>query len=152
GVFEKGAAVDLEFDVSPTAWYFDANGAPTMPYAVLLEAALQPCGWLTAYSGAPLASETDLAFRNLEGTATQLVEILPDAGTLRTHTRCTAVATMPGMFLESFKGTCYLDDVPVYEFTTKFGHFSPEALSNQKGLPTTDADRVWVNAPSDRRE
>ncbi|MDP1569498.1 MAG: beta-ketoacyl synthase N-terminal-like domain-containing protein [Vicinamibacterales bacterium] len=152
GVFEKGAAVDLEFDVSPTAWYFDANGAKTMPYAVLLEAALQPCGWLTAYSGAPLASETDLAFRNLEGTATQLVEILPDSGTLRTHTRCTAVATMPGMFLESFKGTCYLDDVPVYEFTTKFGHFSPEALSNQKGLPTTDADRVWVSASSDRLE
>jgi 3-hydroxymyristoyl/3-hydroxydecanoyl-(acyl carrier protein) dehydratase len=151
GVFEEGAAVDLEFDVSPTAWYFDANGARTMPYCVLLEAALQPCGWLTAYSGAPLASDTDLAFRNLEGTATQLVEVLPGSGTLRTHTRCTAVVTTPGMFLEAFTGTCYLDDVPVYEFTTKFGHFSPEALATQVGLPTTDEDRRWFAAPGARQ-
>jgi hypothetical protein len=28
------------------AWYFEQNGAPAMPFAVLMEVALQPCGWL----------------------------------------------------------------------------------------------------------
>ena len=72
-------------------------------------------------------------------------------GILRTHTQCTSVVTTPGMFLESFKGTCYIGDVPVYEFTTKFGHFSPEALATQVGLPTSDEDRQWVDAASDQQ-
>ena len=36
---------------------------------ILLEAALQPCGWMAAYLGAALTSPTDLCFRNLGGKA-----------------------------------------------------------------------------------
>ncbi len=42
---------------------------PVMPFAVLLEVALQPCGWLAAYLGSALTSPVDLSFRNLGGTA-----------------------------------------------------------------------------------
>ncbi len=35
-------------------WYFAANRQATMPFAVLLEIALQPCGWLAAYLGSAL--------------------------------------------------------------------------------------------------
>src|SRR4029453_13128464 len=31
--------------VPPDAWYFTAARQPVMPYAVLLEVALQACGW-----------------------------------------------------------------------------------------------------------
>ena len=51
------------------AWYFAADRQPAMPFAVLLEVALQPCGWLAAYMGSALTSPDDLHFRNLGGQA-----------------------------------------------------------------------------------
>ena len=36
-----------DYDIPENAWYFSENGAMTMPYAVLMEVALQPCGWLS---------------------------------------------------------------------------------------------------------
>jgi hypothetical protein len=53
-----------------------------MPFAVLLETALQPCGWLAAYVGSALTSEIDLSFRNLGGEAQRQELVRPDAGTL----------------------------------------------------------------------
>ena len=46
-----GTAVTTEFDVDPDAWFFSETPAGTMPWCVLLEAALQPCGWLASYTG-----------------------------------------------------------------------------------------------------
>src|SRR5262249_2821167 len=37
-----------DYDIPADAWYFQENNAATMPYCVLMEAALQPCGWLSA--------------------------------------------------------------------------------------------------------
>ncbi|MBI5239956.1 MAG: type I polyketide synthase, partial [Elusimicrobia bacterium] len=51
-----GGVVDAEYDVPKDAWYFKSNGQPTMPFGVLLEIALQPCGWLAAYVGSALSS------------------------------------------------------------------------------------------------
>ena len=56
-----------------------------MPFAVLLEAALQPCGWLSSYVGSALSVDEELGFRNLDGTGTLLGEVFPDAGTLTTR-------------------------------------------------------------------
>ena len=64
-------ACEAEYDVPPDAWYFAANRCEKMPFAVLLEIALQPCGWLAAYCGSALTSAEDLSFRNLGGKATQ---------------------------------------------------------------------------------
>ena len=47
----EGAHLTAEFDVDPEAWYFRDNPDGTMPYCVLLEAILQPCGWLGSYMG-----------------------------------------------------------------------------------------------------
>ena len=67
-----------EFDIVPDAWYFAADRQDRMPFAVLLEVALQPCGWMAAYMGSALTSEDDLKFRNLGGTA---ASIGPSRGT-----------------------------------------------------------------------
>ncbi|MBW2690546.1 MAG: type I polyketide synthase, partial [Deltaproteobacteria bacterium] len=61
----EGATVTAEYDVPTDAWYFQAGRQPEMPFSVLLEIGLQPCGWLAAYLGSALTSDIDLKFRNL---------------------------------------------------------------------------------------
>ena len=46
-----GTAARAEYDVPADAWYFAADRQDRVPYAVLLEAALQPCGWLVGLHG-----------------------------------------------------------------------------------------------------
>ena len=63
-----GTKIVLDYDIPHDAWYFDSNGAKVMPFCVLLEAALQPCGWLASAVGSAVPETEDLSFRNLDGT------------------------------------------------------------------------------------
>ena len=65
---------------APGRLVFPRERPEDMPFAVLLEVALQPCGWLAAYLGSALTSATDLSFRNLGGTATQYEDVTPGRG------------------------------------------------------------------------
>ena len=150
GSMEAGMEVDVEYDIPAGAFYFDSNGAATMPFAVLLEAALQPCGWLASYMGCALTRPEELAFRNLDGNGTLLVDLLPDSGTLLTRVVSTGTSAIAGMIIVSFEVECSIDGVPVYLMDTVFGFFPEEALRNQVGLPTTDADRAPLIAPAVR--
>ena len=40
--------IEAECDIDPAAWYFKAEKAPAVPISIMLEIALQPCGWLAA--------------------------------------------------------------------------------------------------------
>src|SRR5690606_7453551 len=65
-----GAKAESFYAVPGDAWYFEASRQDTLPFAVLLETSLQPCGWLAAWLGSALAGgDEDLFFRNLEGEA-----------------------------------------------------------------------------------
>jgi acyl transferase domain-containing protein/3-hydroxymyristoyl/3-hydroxydecanoyl-(acyl carrier protein) dehydratase len=129
-----GGAVDAEYDVPRDAWYFKSNGQPTMPFGVLLEVALQPCGWLAAYVGSALSSQTDLSFRNLGGTAVQHEEIGPDAGTLVTTVKMTKNVQSAGMLIQDYDMAVRCNGRLVYEGVTEFGFFSKKALSEQVGV------------------
>jgi 3-oxoacyl-(acyl-carrier-protein) synthase/3-hydroxymyristoyl/3-hydroxydecanoyl-(acyl carrier protein) dehydratase/1-acyl-sn-glycerol-3-phosphate acyltransferase len=150
GSMEHGMEVDVEYDIPPDAWYFDSNGSRTMPFAVLLEAALQPCGWLASYMGCALTRPEELAFRNLDGTGTLLVDLLPSSGTLVTKVKSTAISAIAGMIIVSFDVVCSVDGVPVYRMDTVFGFFPEDALANQVGLPTTEEQRALLEAPASR--
>lgn len=149
GKFEAGAVIEAEFDVPETAWYFDQNGAPTMPYAVLLEAGLQPCGWLASFVGSALGVEDDLSFRNLDGTGTLGAELLPGSGTLRTRVQLLGVSRSGGTVIERFTVECRQDERLVYAMTTVFGFFTAGAFANQVGLPPTPDEQAQLAAPSD---
>ncbi|HUN82537.1 MAG TPA: type I polyketide synthase, partial [Phycisphaerae bacterium] len=126
--------IEGEYDVPPDAWYFASNRQPTMPFAVLLEIALQPCGFLAAYCGSAFTSETDLSFRNLGGRATLHEEVWPNAGTLRTRVRMTDVSRAGGMIIEKFQMEVLRGDRVIYEGDTSFGFFSAAALAQQVGI------------------
>jgi acyl transferase domain-containing protein/3-hydroxymyristoyl/3-hydroxydecanoyl-(acyl carrier protein) dehydratase/1-acyl-sn-glycerol-3-phosphate acyltransferase len=166
GGMEVGSTVEIEYDIPADAWYFAENGAPTMPYAVLLEAALQPCGWLASYIGSALTVDDEVCFRNLDGTAIQHAELFDGAGTLRTKVELTNISKSAGMIIVSFDVACHVSDTDseshtdppsrgaerrVYSMNTVFGFFPPESLSleNQVGQPTTDEQRALLTAESD---
>jgi acyl transferase domain-containing protein/3-hydroxymyristoyl/3-hydroxydecanoyl-(acyl carrier protein) dehydratase len=134
-VMEAGAFAEAQFEVSPDHWYFDSNRQDDVPFAVLLEAALQPCGWISAYVGSALTSQTDLRYRNLGGEATLLgpVDRRPDVITTRAWLE--RVSHSAGMIIQNFRFECFSQTRgKVYAGTTYFGFFSDEALAAQVGI------------------
>lgn len=149
-VLQKGGWVEAHYDVPPDEWYFQANRQPSMAYCILLEAALQPCGWLAAYAGSALRSETDVKFRNLGGTARLIKEVFPNTGTIRMRVRMTDVNEAGGMIIENFDMQVYAGDELIYDGTTYFGFFSAQALAKQVGVRDaalrtyTPSDAEWA--------
>lgn len=131
---EAGGEIVAQYDVPPDAWYFFANRQPTMPFAVLLEAALQPCGWLAAYLGSALTSNEDLSFRNLGGKAIQYAPVGPDASTLTTRVKITKVSRSGGMIIQSYDYCVFAGTRKIYEGDTYFGFFTKSQLANQVGI------------------
>lgn len=148
---KSGSAVEVEYDLPAEQWYFEQNGTHTMPCCVLMEAALQPCGWLALFIGSALTSQGDLLFRNLDGTSTLHQELLPGGGTLRTSVQVVSVSQTAAMIIESFRVECFLDDRCVYEMNTVCGIFPPEAFDTQVGLPVSREERARFEAPCDRQ-
>ncbi|MBL0226310.1 MAG: type I polyketide synthase [Geobacteraceae bacterium] len=129
-----GAMAEAQYDLPAEAWFFAADRQPRMPFSVLLEAALQPCGWLAAYVGSALTSPTDISFRNLGGTAIQHRAVTPDSGTLTCSATMKKVATSGGMIIQEFDFNVADRHGILYEGDTMFGFFSKEALANQVGI------------------
>ncbi len=151
GGMHVGSVAEIEYDVPPTEWYFANNNAPAMPFPVLLETALQPCGWLASNVGGALASEENLYFRNLDGTGTQHMEIGPDIGTVSVSTTLTSVSKADSIVIMSFDVIMRAGDRTVYTLKTVFGFFPGDTMKDQAGLPMTPAHRARLMDPSDVR-
>ncbi|MCB2149158.1 MAG: type I polyketide synthase [Deltaproteobacteria bacterium] len=130
--------VTARYDIPEKEWYFAADRSGVMPFCVLLEIALQPCGWLAAYAGSALRSQRDLKFRNLGGSAVLHRQVTPGTGTLTMRCRMTKVSEAADMIIENFDYEVLAGDDPVYTGDTYFGFFSAEALNEQKGMGQTD--------------
>ncbi len=129
-----GASAEADYDIPENEWYFAENRQGDMPFAVLLEIALQPCGWLAAYVGSALTSETDLSFRNLGGTGKQFMPVYPNTGTLTTRVKMTRVSSSAGMIIQWFDLEVQCAAGLVYKGDTYFGFFPKTALEKQEGI------------------
>ena len=130
----EGATCEAEYDVPSDAWYFKAGRQSEMPFSVLLETGLQPCGWLAAYLGSALTNETDLKFRNLDGNAIQHRPVTAESGTLTTKVAITRIASSGGMIIQNYDFEISDQLGPVYTGDTVFGFFSAESLAQQVGV------------------
>jgi len=148
-VLKAGGIIEAEYDVPADEWYFTEDNQPYMPFAVLLEVALQPCGWLAAYLGSALTSETDISFRNLGGKATQFIKVSPEIGTLITKVKITNVSQSGGMIIQNFDYEMQSNQGMVYKGNTYFGFFSHEALAEQVGI--RDAEPYKANETEQKR-
>ncbi len=135
---EAGGVIEAQYDVPRDGWYFDADNQNTMPFAVLLEVGLQPCGWLAAYLGSALTSDIDLSFRNLGGQGVQHVPVTRNTGVLSTTVKITSVSQSAGMIVQNYDFEIRSARGPVYTGDTYFGFFSKEALINQIGIRDAD--------------
>ena len=142
-----GSAVTAEYDVPDEAWYFADNGAPTAPAAVLMEIALQPCGWLGCYVGSPTQIDAELLFRNLDGDVRVLREVTPGTKLVRARAELAGVSRAAGMIIETFRIECHADGEPLLRGTAVFGYFLTTAFDQQPGLPPSPAERERLTEP-----
>ncbi len=131
---KSGGWIEAEYRVPADEWYFRANRSDNMPFCVLLEIALQPCGWLAAYAGSALRNEKQLKFRNLGGKAILYKEVKRGFGTLTMRTRMTKVSEAAGMIIEDFDLEILHDGDMLYKGVTNFGFFTNETMEQQVGI------------------
>lgn len=140
--------LEVEYDIPDTAWYFSATGSMQMPFCVLLETVLQPCGWLANYMLNTSMVTQELLFRNLEGSARIYATITPRNKVLRTSIKATQFSRAAGIIIVSFQAESYVDNRLVFHGETTFGYFPVTAFIKQIGLPTTDEQRNTLKRPS----
>lgn len=128
-----GTRLLASYDLPDDAWYWTCN-QDRLPFSVLVEIALQPCGFMAAYMGSALLSEKDLKFRNLSGDAVMLQDIRRGSGPLSIEVECLKVSRTGDMIIQDYSFRVFNAKGGVYEGTTSFGFFSEEALDRQAGL------------------
>jgi 3-hydroxymyristoyl/3-hydroxydecanoyl-(acyl carrier protein) dehydratase len=138
--------IEAEFDVRPDHWYFRADRNGIVPYCVLLEMGLQSCGWLAAYMGSALKSNTDLRFRNLDGQALLHRDVWQQEQTLRVRCRLKKASVAGDTIIETFEYGIFQENHAVYEGVTSFGFFTTEALAQQRGIAEDAGDLYAPNS------
>lgn len=149
GVERAGSSVEAEFDLEPDAWYFSENGSHEMPFSILIEAGLQPCGWLSCFTGIPLRSHAELYFRNLDGSARIHRRVSARRGIITSRARLLNIARQGSVTLVSFDVEMLLNSEPLLEMKTGFGFFTKQDLGRQAGLSPTAEELASFLEPSE---
>jgi 3-hydroxymyristoyl/3-hydroxydecanoyl-(acyl carrier protein) dehydratase len=147
-IMAVGTTAESQYDIPSDAWYFAADRQDRLPYAVLLEAALQACGWVAAYMGSALASDEPLKFRNLGGTGCQHAVVDRWSGTLTTSVKVTKITRSAGMIIQHYDFSVRAGDVLIYDGETYFGFFHPDALAEQAGIRDAPACELTTEEKS----
>jgi 3-hydroxymyristoyl/3-hydroxydecanoyl-(acyl carrier protein) dehydratase len=122
-------------EVPADAWYFQHNASPFVPLSVIMEMALQPCGFLSAYLGTALsAPDQDFLFRNLDGTATLLANLDLHGQTVINHASLHSTISGAGTIIQSFSFCLSCNGVDFYRGESVFGYFPPAVMARQAGL------------------
>ncbi|MEM8907107.1 MAG: PfaB family protein, partial [Bacteroidota bacterium] len=145
--FKKPSTVYAEYDVPQQAWYYEQNNYLTMPYSILMEIALQPCGLLGAWLGSTLQfPEQNLYFRNLDGTGEMLdLPMGTDFRGKTIHNKAVLVSSVAlgGTILQNYTFECSIDGQVFYRGKSSFGFFPGEALASQVGLDNGQTVAPW---------
>jgi 3-hydroxymyristoyl/3-hydroxydecanoyl-(acyl carrier protein) dehydratase len=145
GQLSCGATLMTEYAVPEDAWFAQDGGAPDIPYAILMEIGLQPCGFLSGYLGTTLPfPEEDFYFRNLDGQGT--TQSYPDlrGKTIANRVELRSSTTLPGVILQSFSFALSCDGCAFYAGEATFGYFSASSLATQSGLDGGLAASSWL--------
>ncbi len=134
--FKQEATLVSEFDIKKDGWFLKSfKNKKYVPYSILMEIALQPCGFLATYLGTTLlAPDTDLFFRNIDGNSKMLY--MPDlvGKTITTRVKLLSTYKSGTTILQKFDFELFESGKKFYTGDTLFGFFPENALLDQKGL------------------
>lgn len=144
GDFHHPAVIHSQWDVPDHPWFSMPQPAEGIPMAVWMEAALQPCGFLSAWLGTMLCHPSqEYFFRNLDGTATLHSDMDVRGKTVTCRAEMTSSIMNGTTTIQRFRFYLTCGNILLFDGTTVFGYFPPEMMSAQKGLdggPTPPPD------------
>ncbi|MCP3849131.1 MAG: hypothetical protein GY694_02660 [Gammaproteobacteria bacterium] len=148
--FDNTVACTAEYDVDPNVWFCDINSYPSLaPYSMLMEIALQPNGFITSYIGSTLMyPDTNLYFRNLDGTGRLIKEIDLRGKTIVNKTTMYSTSAVMNNIIQKFTFELIVDGETFYEGDAVFGFFSAESLSTQVGMDKGKKLLPWYKEES----
>jgi 3-hydroxymyristoyl/3-hydroxydecanoyl-(acyl carrier protein) dehydratase len=112
-----------------------------LPYPVLNEIALQPCGFLASFMGSALPFKGAMHFRNLGGQATVRKKIAKETlGPIATRAWLTKSSVLGATVIQHYAFECSMNGELVFDGTTHFGFLSQENLRKQEGLKSMAAN------------
>jgi 3-hydroxymyristoyl/3-hydroxydecanoyl-(acyl carrier protein) dehydratase len=135
GCLNSPASIVTEFDVPEHAWFLNNSTAGVLPAFACMEAALQPCGLLSAYLGTMLLNpQVEYYFRNLDGQVETLAQPRLGGKILTVQADLLSTTLSAGMIIQKFSFTLSSQDQPFYRGESTFGFFPPDTMANQSGL------------------
>jgi len=145
--FDKTMTLVSEYDVPEDAWFFRNNSYPeNMPYSVLMEIALQPCGFISTHSGAILTyPELDLYYRNLDGNGTLLRNPDLRGKTVLNEVKLLTTVASGNTIIQTHRFSLSCDGQIFFEGDTMFGYFTGESLAAQVGLDGGKKTVPWID-------
>jgi len=116
-----------------------------MPYSILMEIALQPCGFISTHSGAILMlPEADLHYRNLDGNGTLIKSLDLRGRTIVNNVDLISTVISGDTIIQNHRFSLSCDGEKFYDGSTVFGYFTDEALLNQVGLDSGKKVVPWI--------
>ncbi len=155
--FKNPASCISEYYVPEDAWYFTKNSHRSwMPYAVIMEIALQPNGFISGYMGTTLKyPNKDLFFRNLDGSGQLLKQPDLRGKTIVNRSVLLSTSMAGGAIIQSFSFELLVEGEVFYQGNAVFGYFSAESLTNQLGIDNGKTSQAWFvdnNTPLEQIE
>lgn len=143
---KEGSTILSEWDIPKEHPLF--SDPESIPFSVLLEALLQPCGWLGSYVGCPLESQSEIFFRNLEGEWKYNKNFYL-SHKLRTSVTLSSLVKLKDTIITEFDVRAFSDmSSPIVELKTRFGYFTKEALTHQKGMEISEEEKCLLERNS----
>ena len=143
-----------EFDMARDDWYFRYNHG-IMPFCVLNEVVLQPCGLLPQLLELDAMGSSDRFIRNLGGRMITHKDLAAQDGVIRAEVILKEVVNTPTTFMVKYDGKYHLQDGSLLAEgqDLHFGFFSQEELAGSPGLTWKQQDKDLFdqnNKQSDR--
>lgn len=144
-----GAFLVSEVDLRQDAWYRDGHSA-FLPHVAIMEIALQPCGFLSAYLGSIQGRENqDIYFRNLNGEGSLLFWPNQDEPIVSNHVELISSSSLDEIIIQKYNFQLSQGGSPFFQGTSTFGYFPQSMLAEQAGLNGTPPSQSWFEGNPD---
>lgn len=143
--FKLPAQILSEYDIPADGWYFQGPQRNRMPLCVLLEAGLQPCGWLSNFYGSSGLEQVEIFYRNLDGAIELLAPVTPADEVLEVQVKAASISRMGDMSIQAFDVTASVSGRAVLKMNATFGFFTETALAEQVGIVPSSSDLEFLN-------